>query len=64
MVGLDNAGKTTTLYQLHCGEALETVPTVVKWIDFTCFVNLWPKLGQQRGASCAKKYSLSNMGPR
>jgi len=28
MVGLDNAGKTTTLYKLHLGEVIRTQPTV------------------------------------
>jgi ADP-ribosylation factor-like protein 1 len=28
MLGLDAAGKTTILYQLHMGEVLSTVPTV------------------------------------
>ena len=28
MSGLDNAGKTTTLYQLHLGQAVVSNPTV------------------------------------
>ncbi len=28
MVGLDNAGKTTTLYKLKLGECVTTVPTI------------------------------------
>lgn len=28
LVGLDNAGKTTTLYQMHLGQAIETQPTI------------------------------------
>jgi ADP-ribosylation factor-like protein 5B len=28
IVGLDNAGKTTTLFQLHLGEVVETQPTI------------------------------------
>ncbi|QDZ24482.1 small ARF-related GTPase [Chloropicon primus] len=28
LIGLDNAGKTTTLYQLHLGQAIETQPTI------------------------------------
>ena len=28
LVGLDNAGKTTTLYQLHLGQAVATQPTI------------------------------------
>ena len=27
-VGLDNAGKTTTLYHLHMGEMVKTTPTI------------------------------------
>uniref|UniRef100_A0A453HXG4 Uncharacterized protein n=1 Tax=Aegilops tauschii subsp. strangulata TaxID=200361 RepID=A0A453HXG4_AEGTS len=29
VVGLDNAGKTTTLYKLHLGEAVTAAPTIV-----------------------------------
>ena len=28
IVGLDNAGKTTTLYKLHLGEVVQTQPTI------------------------------------
>jgi GTPase SAR1 family protein len=28
VVGLDNAGKTTTLYKLHLGEAVTAAPTI------------------------------------
>lgn len=28
LIGLDNAGKTTTLYQMHLGQAIETQPTI------------------------------------
>uniref|UniRef100_A0A7S2Z509 Uncharacterized protein n=1 Tax=Chloropicon laureae TaxID=464258 RepID=A0A7S2Z509_9CHLO len=28
LIGLDNAGKTTTLYQMHLGQSIETQPTI------------------------------------
>jgi ADP-ribosylation factor-like protein 1 len=28
ILGLDNAGKTTILYRLHCGEVVQTIPTI------------------------------------
>eukprot|EP01121_Diplochlamys_sp_Union-15-3_P011496 TRINITY_DN3343_c0_g1_i4.p1 TRINITY_DN3343_c0_g1~~TRINITY_DN3343_c0_g1_i4.p1 ORF type:complete len:209 (-),score=30.63 TRINITY_DN3343_c0_g1_i4:125-667(-) len=28
ILGLDSAGKTTILYQLHCGEIVTTIPTI------------------------------------
>lgn len=28
MVGLDNAGKTTTLYRLKLGETVQSIPTI------------------------------------
>ncbi len=41
MVGLDNAGKTTTLYKLKLGECVTTVPTIgfnvhMSTIEATC----------------------------
>uniref|UniRef100_A0A453HXG7 Uncharacterized protein n=1 Tax=Aegilops tauschii subsp. strangulata TaxID=200361 RepID=A0A453HXG7_AEGTS len=30
VVGLDNAGKTTTLYKLHLGEAVTAAPTCAR----------------------------------
>ncbi|KAK9830056.1 hypothetical protein WJX72_009458 [[Myrmecia] bisecta] len=40
MVGLDNAGKTTTLYKLHLGEAVVTNPTVGSNVEQIEFQNL------------------------
>ncbi|EIE21917.1 Arl5-family small GTPase [Coccomyxa subellipsoidea C-169] len=40
MVGLDNAGKTTTLYRLHLGEAVVTQPTVGSNVECVQYKNL------------------------
>ena len=39
-VGLDNAGKTTTLYRLHLGEAVVTTPTVGSNVECVTYKNL------------------------
>lgn len=47
MLGLDAAGKTTTLYNLKVGEVVTTIPTIgfnveaiqYKNVDFTCWVS-------------------------
>lgn len=52
MLGLDNAGKTTILYNLKLGKAEETVPTVgfnVETIRYKKLVmNCWDVGGQER----------------
>ena len=40
VVGLDNAGKTTTLYRLHLGQAVTTHPTVGSNVEQITFRNL------------------------
>lgn len=40
LVGLDNAGKTTTLYRLHLGQAVTTHPTVGSNVEQISFRNL------------------------
>lgn len=40
LVGLDNAGKTTTLYRLHLGQAVVTHPTVGSNVEQISFRNL------------------------
>jgi ADP-ribosylation factor-like protein 5B len=39
-VGLDNAGKTTTLYKLHLGEVISTQPTVGSNVEQVQYKNL------------------------
>ena len=39
-VGLDCAGKTTTLYKLHLGEAVKTQPTVGSNVEQITYKNL------------------------
>ena len=40
MVGLDNAGKTTTLYKLHLGDVVSTQPTVGSNVEEVVFKNI------------------------
>lgn len=45
MVGLDNAGKTTTLYQLTLGQAVVTGPTVGSNVEQLEFENMTFEVG-------------------
>lgn len=40
VVGLDNAGKTTTLYKLHLGEVVVTQPTVGSNVEELTYKNI------------------------
>ena len=40
VVGLDNAGKTTTLYKLHLGEVVVTLPTVGSNVEELVYKNI------------------------
>lgn len=44
-VGLDNAGKTTTLYKLHLGEAVVTQPTAGSNVEQIQYKNLQFEVG-------------------
>ncbi|KAJ7294116.1 hypothetical protein O6H91_Y002500 [Diphasiastrum complanatum] len=52
VVGLDNAGKTTTLYKLHLGEVVVTQPTVGSNVEEITYKNIkfevWDLGGQER----------------
>lgn len=52
IVGLDNAGKTTTLYKLHLGEVVTTHPTVGSNVEELVYKNIrfevWDLGGQDR----------------
>ncbi|XP_044499845.1 ADP-ribosylation factor-like protein 5 [Mangifera indica] len=52
IVGLDNAGKTTTLYKLHLGEVVTTHPTVGSNVEELVYKNIrfeaWDIGGQER----------------
>lgn len=39
-VGLDNAGKTTTLYKLHLGEVIMSQPTVGSNVEQVTYKNM------------------------
>ncbi|XP_052137266.1 uncharacterized protein LOC127755615 [Oryza glaberrima] len=51
VVGLDNAGKTTTLYKLHLGEAVTAAPTIGSNVEEVVFKNIrfevWDLGGQE-----------------
>lgn len=40
VVGLDNAGKTTTLYKLHLGEVVNTSPTIGSNVEEVVYKNI------------------------
>eukprot|EP00246_Nothoceros_aenigmaticus_P005350 TRINITY_DN17334_c0_g1_i1.p1 TRINITY_DN17334_c0_g1~~TRINITY_DN17334_c0_g1_i1.p1 ORF type:complete len:185 (-),score=33.48 TRINITY_DN17334_c0_g1_i1:1224-1778(-) len=52
VVGLDNAGKTTTLYKLHLGDVVVTNPTVGSNVEELVYKNIrfevWDLGGQER----------------
>lgn len=52
VVGLDNAGKTTTLYKLHLGEVVSTQPTLGSNVEEVVYKNIrfevWDLGGQDR----------------
>lgn len=62
MVGLDSAGKTTILYQLHKGERIDTEPTLgfnVEVVEHNGVrMTMWDLGGQSKIRSCWKKYFL------
>ncbi|GLJ35380.1 hypothetical protein SUGI_0711540 [Cryptomeria japonica] len=65
VVGLDNAGKTTTLYKLHLGEVVVTHPTVGSNVEELVYKNIrfevWDLGGQERlRASWATYYRGTN----
>uniref|UniRef100_A0A7S0RAP2 Uncharacterized protein n=1 Tax=Pyramimonas obovata TaxID=1411642 RepID=A0A7S0RAP2_9CHLO len=63
IVGLDNAGKTTTLYKLHLGEVVVTHPTVGSNVETIDYKNLhfevWDLGGQQTLRSAWQTYYRS-----
>mmetsp|Transcript_10509 Transcript_10509/g.18028 ORF Transcript_10509/g.18028 Transcript_10509/m.18028 type:complete len:184 (-) Transcript_10509:196-747(-) len=63
IVGLDNAGKTTTLYKLHLGEVVVTQPTVGSNVETIDYKNLhfevWDLGGQQTLRSSWQTYYRS-----
>lgn len=60
LVGLDNAGKTTILYQLLLGEAVHTRPTIGSNVEEIVWRNLrfvmWDLGGQQSLRSAWNTY--------
>lgn len=52
-VGLDCAGKTTTLYKLHLGEAVKTQPTVGSNVEQITYKNLQFEVRRGRVLRCA-----------
>lgn len=60
LVGLDNAGKTTTLYKLHLGDVVLTQPTVGSNVETVTYKNVhfevWDLGGQQSMRSSWQTY--------
>jgi len=66
MIGLDAAGKTTVLYQLHKGERIDTEPTLGFNVEIVehdgVRMTIWDLGGQQKIRDCWKKYFLQAHG--
>ena len=66
MIGLDGAGKTTILYQLHKGEQIDTEPTLGFNVEIVehdgVRMTIWDLGGQQKIRDCWKKYFLQAHG--
>lgn len=60
LVGLDNAGKTTTLFQLHMGEVVQTQPTIGSNVEEVVHNNIhyqmWDLGGQESLRSAWSTY--------
>jgi len=63
LVGLNNAGKTTTLFQLHLGEVVETHPTIGSNVEEVVHKNMhfqvWDLGGQESLRSAWSTYYLN-----
>ncbi|VDO22708.1 unnamed protein product [Heligmosomoides polygyrus] len=66
MVGLDNAGKTTALYQLKLGEVVTTIPTIGFNVETVQYRNvsftLWDVGGQTKIRALWKYYFRDTQG--
>lgn len=61
VVGLDNAGKTTTLYKLHLGEAVTAAPTIGSNVEEVVFKNLRFEVSSPRPAPSFSPSSLDSL---
>eukprot|EP00457_Paulinella_chromatophora_P014110 gb/GEZN01014490.1/.p1 GENE.gb/GEZN01014490.1/~~gb/GEZN01014490.1/.p1 ORF type:complete len:249 (+),score=51.44 gb/GEZN01014490.1/:143-889(+) len=55
IVGLDNAGKTTTLYSLHLGELIETQPTIGSNVETVVHKNIQFQVWDLGGQASLRK---------
>ncbi|KAG2386895.1 hypothetical protein C9374_001930 [Naegleria lovaniensis] len=66
IVGLDNAGKTTTLYKLHLGEVVETQPTIGSNVEEVNYKNIkmqmWDLGGQESLRATWQIYFSNSQG--
>ena len=66
MIGLDNAGKTTTLYKLKVNETVRTIPTIgfnVEPLDYKGLnINVWDVGGQDKIRVLWKHYYANSDG--
>lgn len=56
MVGLDAAGKTTILYQLHLGEVVSTIPTIGFNVETVMYKNIKLQVWDLGGQSSIRSY--------
>lgn len=59
-MGLDAAGKTTTLYHLHLGEAVKTQPTVGSNVEQITYKNLHFEVRRASAAGFAPRPWLAS----
>ena len=63
LLGLDNAGKTTILYQLKLGEVVSTIPTIGFNVETVTYKNLtfqvWDLGGQPEYAGAQQQYLVA-----
>ncbi|KAL0477977.1 ADP-ribosylation factor [Acrasis kona] len=66
IVGLDNAGKTTTLYKLHLGDVVVTQPTIGSNVEEVVYKNIrfqmWDLGGQESLRSSWSVYYTNTQG--
>lgn len=61
IVGLDNAGKTTTLYKLHLGEVVLTQPTIGSNVEEVVYKNITFEVCARIRRLCCNIFAVSDL---
>ncbi|KNC48219.1 ADP-ribosylation factor-like protein 1 [Thecamonas trahens ATCC 50062] len=56
ILGLDNAGKTTILYRMHCGEVVTTIPTIGFNVEEVTYKNVTFSVWDLGGQASIRPY--------